>query len=83
MLVPFADPVVDWATIGKVVAAALVAGIGVTFAFSLAVLGATRSLERRRDRRGAEASMFAALGFFGAAVCVAAIVLSIIVMSSK
>lgn len=83
MLVPFADPVVDWTTIGKVVAAALVTGVGVTLAFSIAVLGATRSVEMRRDRRGTEASMFAALGFLGAAVCVAAIVLGIIVMSSK
>ena len=32
-VVPFASPVVDWATLGKVVAAALVVGIGVTAAF--------------------------------------------------
>ena len=83
MLAPFADPVVDWGTIGKVVAASLVAGVGVTLAFSIAVLGATRSVEMRRDRRGTEASMFAALGIFGAAVCVGAIVFGIIVMSSK
>jgi hypothetical protein len=55
----------------------------VTTAFSLAVLGAARSLEMRRHGRGAEASMFAVLGFAGAGVCVAAIVLGIIVMSSK
>ena len=83
MLVPLADPVVNWTTLGKVVAAALVSGVGVTFAFSLAVVGATRSLEMRRDRRATAAGMFAALGFLGAAVCVAAIVLGIIVMSSK
>jgi hypothetical protein len=83
MLHLFADKIVDWATIGKVVAAALVAGIGVTAAFSVAVLGATRSMEMRRDRRGPEASAFAVLGVLGAAVCVGAIVLGIIVMSSK
>jgi hypothetical protein len=83
MRVLFADKIVDWATLGKVVAAALVAGIGVTAAFSIAVLGATRSLEMRRDRRGTEASAFAVLAFIGAVVCVAAIVLGIIVMSSK
>ena len=83
MLVPFADPVVDWATIGKVVAASLVTGVGVTLAFSIAVLGATRSIEMRRDRRSGEASAFAVLGALGAAVCIAAIVGGIIVMSSK
>ena len=82
-VVPFASPVVDWATLGKVVAAALVVGIGVTAAFSFAVLGATRSLEMRRGGRGTEATVFAALGLAGAAVCVAAIVGGIIVMSSK
>jgi hypothetical protein len=83
MILAFADPVVDWTTIGKVVAAALVTGIGVTAAFSIAVLGATRHVEMRRDRRGAEATAFAVLAAIGAAVCVAAIVLGIIVMSAK
>jgi hypothetical protein len=83
MIVPFADPVVDWATLGKVIAAALVAGVGVAGFFSLAILGATRSTEMRRDQRGVEASAYAVLGLFGAAVCVAAIVLGIIVMSTK
>ncbi|HEY2602496.1 MAG TPA: hypothetical protein VGI67_13140 [Thermoleophilaceae bacterium] len=82
-MVPLADPVVDWATIGKLVAAALVAGIGVTAAFSIAVLGATRSLEMRRTRRTPEATGYAVMGVLGAVLCVAAITLGIIVMSSK
>lgn len=83
MLVVFADKIVDWATIGKVVLASIVAGIGVTAAFSIAVLGATRWVEMRRDGRSVESSMFAVVGILGAAVCVAAIVGGIIVMSSK
>ncbi len=79
----FADPIVDWATLGKVVAAALVAGIGVTAAFSFAVLGATRSVEMRRSQRGPEATAFAVLGLLGGALCVAAIVGGIIVMTKK
>ncbi len=79
----FADPVVDWATLGKVIAAALIAGIGVTAAFSVAVLGATRSVEMRRNARGLEASAFAVLAVLGAALCVAAIVFGIVVMSEK
>jgi uncharacterized membrane protein len=82
-VIVFADPIVDWATIGKVIAAALVASIGVSLAFSLAVLGATRWAEMRNARRGPEATGFALLGLFGVAVCAAAIVGGIIVMSSK
>jgi hypothetical protein len=82
-VIVFADPIVDWATIGKVIAAALVGSIGVTLAYSLAVLGTTRWSEMRRSGRAPEATGFAALGLFGAGVCVAAIVGGIIVMSSK
>jgi hypothetical protein len=78
-----AEAIVDWATIGKVIAAALVATIGASFAFSLAVLGATRSAEMRRSRRGPEATAFAVLGLLGAGVVIAAIVGGILVMSSK
>lgn len=79
----FADPIVDWAALGKAAAAALVASIALSVAFSLAVLGTTRSFEMRRDGRGTEASVFGLLGLLGAAVCVAAIVFGIVVMSSK
>jgi hypothetical protein len=82
-MVPIADQLVDWAALGKVVAASLVAGIGVTAAFSFAVLGTTRSLEMRRARRSVEASAFAVLGAVAGAVCVGAVVAGIIVMSSK
>jgi hypothetical protein len=83
MIVPFAGSVVDWATIGKVIAAALVAGVVVCAAFSLLILGTTRSMELRRDRRGAEATAYAVLGFLGGAVSAALIVGGIIVMSTK
>lgn len=82
-MLPFADQLVNWAALGKVVLAALVAGIGVTGAFSFAVLGATRSVEMRRARRGVEATGFAVLGLLAAAVCIAAVAVGIIVMSSK
>jgi hypothetical protein len=82
-MIVFAEPIVDWATLGKVVAAALIAGIGVTAAFSIAVLGATRSLEMRRSERTLEAGAFAVVGVLGGAVCVAAIVFGIIVMTKK
>ena len=43
--------VVDWAALRDVVVASLVAGVGVTVAFSLAILGATRFADMRRDER--------------------------------
>jgi hypothetical protein len=79
----FATPIVDWATLGKVIAAALVASIGATAAFSFAVLGAARFAEMRRNGRSAEASAFALLGILGAAVCLAAIAGGIIAMTAK
>jgi hypothetical protein len=83
MIPPFADPIVDWATIGKVIAVALVSSVGIAIAFSIAVLGTTRSVELRRDGRSTGASVFALVGLAGAGVCIAAVVLGIIVMSSK
>lgn len=83
MIVPLADKIVDWATLGKVILAALVAAICVTIAFSLAILGTTRFNEMRRNGRALEAGGFALLAFAGAALCTAAIVGGIIVMTTK
>ena len=41
--------VVDWAALRDVVVASLAAGVGVTVAFSLAILGLTRFADMRRD----------------------------------
>ncbi len=75
--------VVDWAALRDVVLYSLVAGIGVTLAFSLAILGSTRFAELRRDERTAEAFAFGALAIAGLAVSAAAIVVGIVVMTSK
>lgn len=79
----FAGSVVDWSSLGKAAGAALVASIALSLAFSLAVFGTTRWLELRRDGRATASSLHAAVGLLGAAVCVAAVVGGIIVMSSK
>jgi hypothetical protein len=75
--------VVEWGTLGKVILAALATGVGVTGAFAIAILGATRSVEMRRDGRGLEATGFAALALVAFVVVVAAIVGGIVVMSEK
>ncbi len=59
------------------------AGIGVTIAFSLGILGSIRFGDMRRDRRGVEAAGFAALAAVALSVSAAAIVLGIILLTSK
>jgi multisubunit Na+/H+ antiporter MnhB subunit len=83
VIFPLAEKIVDWATLGKVVAAAMVAGVCVTTAFALTILGATRFAEMRRNGRPVEATGFAVLAIAGAAVCIAGIVGGIIVMTTK
>jgi uncharacterized membrane protein len=61
----------------------LAAAIGVTTAFSLAIYGTTRAAEFRRDDRPLLAAASGALAAVGLAVCVAAVVLGVIVMSTK
>ena len=78
-----AATVVDWGTLGKVVVAALVAGVVVAVGFSFTILGAVRYAEMRRAGRPLEAGGFAALGLVGAALCVALVVGGIVAMTSK
>jgi Flp pilus assembly protein TadG len=75
--------VVDWAALRDVVLYSLGAGIGITIAFSLAIFGGTRFADMRRAERGAEAVGFAALAVVGLGVCAAAIVLGIVLITSK
>ncbi|MEA2421362.1 MAG: hypothetical protein QOF55_461 [Thermoleophilaceae bacterium] len=75
-----ADPVVDWGKLGQVVLYSLGAGIGVTACFALAVLGAIRFGELRR---GPVAFGYGLLATLGLAVTVGAVVVAIIVMTTK
>jgi hypothetical protein len=75
--------IVDTQALLKTVVASAVAGVGVTLAFSLAILGATRFAEMNRDRRPAAAAAFGVLAALGLAAAAAAVTIGIIVMSSK
>jgi lysylphosphatidylglycerol synthetase-like protein (DUF2156 family) len=67
----------------ETVAVALVAGVGVTIVFSIAVYGATRFADLSRDDRpfAATAAIVTALVAFG--VCIAVVVVGIVVMIHK
>jgi hypothetical protein len=75
--------IVDWHTLGEVAVASLLAGVGVTMAFSLAVLGATRMVDLRRDGRAVEAGAYAALMVLGLVAVAAAVAFGVIVMTTK
>jgi hypothetical protein len=75
--------IVDTTALWQTVVGSLIAGIGVIFAFSVAVFGAARSVEFRRDGHGAGAAMFGALAVVALIGVGGAIVLGVIVMTAK
>jgi hypothetical protein len=75
--------IVDWKTLGQVALASLAAGVGVAMAFSLAIVGATRMVDMRRDGREIEAGAYAALMIVGLLACAAAVAFGVIIMTKK
>jgi hypothetical protein len=75
--------VVDTTALAKTVVYAFVAGVGVTLAFSLAILGAARFTDLSRAGRAGGAAAYMALTLVALAACTAAIVIGIVVMTSK
>lgn len=72
--------IVDTDALVQMLWASLLAGVGVTSAYGLAILGATRALEFGRDGRLAAAVAFGAVGVVGFAVVIAAIVFGILML---
>ena len=75
--------IVDTTALWQTIAAAFVAGVGTTIVFSLAILGAARFSEASRDGNRGLAAAFGALMVFGLAATAAAIVVGVIVMTTK
>jgi hypothetical protein len=73
--------IVDWDALLTVVWASAAAGIGVTAAYGLVILGTTRAVDLRRDGRTGEAIVFGVVGAVGIVTVCAAIVLGIVVLS--
>ena len=74
--------IVDWGDLGLTVAASVIAGVGITAAFAIAILGAAQFTERRRQGEAVAATGSAILAVAGLAVCTAGIVFGLIVMLS-
>ena len=75
--------IVDTTTLLDLVGVSLVAAVGVTAAFSFAILGATRFSDLRRDGRAVEAALFGVVTALALAACVGAIVYGIVEIQTK
>jgi hypothetical protein len=73
--------IIDWDALLTVVWASTAAGVVVTAAYGLVILGTTRAVDLRRDGHEGEAFLFAVVGTVGIVVVVAAIVLGIVVLT--
>ena len=73
--------IIDWDALVTVIWASFAAGIGVTTAYGLAILGSTRAIDLSREGRVAEAALLGVVGIAGIAVVIAAIVFGIVVIT--
>jgi hypothetical protein len=75
--------IVDSEKLFQAIWTSLAGAVGVTLAFSLLVVGAARSSEHGRSGRRVAAGVYGALATVALAACIAAIVLGLIVMTTK
>jgi len=75
--------VVETKNLLETVLASVVAGVGVTGAFSLLILGTTRFADFRRDERPLPAAAAAALAMLALLVVLGGLVLGVVAMTSK
>ena len=75
--------VVETKELLETVVSSLIAGVGVTAAFSIVIFGVTRSADMARNDRPMLATAAGALAALAGAVVIAAIVFGIVVMASK
>jgi cytochrome c biogenesis protein CcdA len=75
--------VVETKELWQTAVAALVAGVGVTVVFSLAIYGATRFVDLSRDQRPLAGAAAALLTVLALAATVAAVVVGLVTMTQK
>jgi hypothetical protein len=75
--------IVDTHVLWKLVVSALVAGVGITAVFALAIYGGTRFLDLRREGRDTAGWAHGALAFLALAGFAAAVAYGIVVMGNK
>jgi hypothetical protein len=75
--------VVETKELAQTALASVVAGVGITIVFSVAIWGAARFVDLSRDDRPIAAAAAASLGLLGLVATLAAVGVGIIVMTSK
>jgi hypothetical protein len=78
-----AAEIVNWSDLLQTIGASIVAGIGITVAFSIAVWGSARFADLRREDRAAEAGLPLTISGLALAVVAVGVVFGVIVMTSK
>jgi hypothetical protein len=82
-IAPLAAKIVDWGQLLEVVEAGLLAGVGISIAFSLIILGAVRAGEAQQQSRPVAMAGYGVVALAGLAVCLGAIVFGISTMLAK
>jgi hypothetical protein len=75
--------IVDVGDLLEVVWTSAIAGVGVTAAYAMAMLGATRAVDHGREGRVIGAAAYGVLGAVAAAIVAASIVFGIVAMTDK
>jgi len=75
--------IVDWSDLLQTIGASIVAGVGITVAFSVVIWGTARFADLRREGRTAEAGLPLTVSGIALAVVAAGVVFGIVVMTTK
>ena len=78
-----ASALVDTHALLQLVYLSLVAGVGICVVYALAVLGFTRSPERRKANRPGAAALYGALAVVAIASCGWAVITGLTIMATK
>jgi hypothetical protein len=75
--------IVQWKELWQTVVASVVAGVGITFAFSVGIWGSGQFLELSRGDRQGAATVAGLVALFAFAMVAAAVIIGIVVMTQK
>ncbi len=74
---------IDFGALLKVLYSSLLAGVGISVIFSVAILGLTRSSDMRRNQRSTAATAYAALAVFGLVLSTGIVVYGLVLVAHK
>jgi hypothetical protein len=80
---PLAAEIVDWGQLLEVIEAGLIAGVGISVAFSLVILGTVRAAEAQQQSRTGALIGYGVVALVAIVVCIGAVVFGVSTMLSK